>query len=318
MLGQTLSRERRGTLITQARAGTRPWLQLERDAFRDGYDKRPFVIGHRLPEHPRFSFSELARLCRRLPADQVKHRFGPIPGNAEFDTSLDRFRGALSLDDALDRMEERKAYIAIYNPERDPEYLPIIEGLLGELANHVGDLDPRINWYSTYIFVSAQDSVTPYHMDGEINFLLQIRGTKTVRLWDPFDDEIMTSQQRDLLLADLQQTRPQYKPSFETKARIIEPVPGLGVHHPYSAPHLVQTGPALSVSLAITFRTDRTDVLRDAHRFNHQVRRLGMRPLAVGSNPFVDRAKAAAYDALRSGKRLVRRLAPRSPGDRSP
>jgi len=27
--------------------------------------------------------------------------------------------------------------------------------------------------------------ITPYQMDREMNFLLQIRGTKTVPLWDP-------------------------------------------------------------------------------------------------------------------------------------
>ena len=28
-----------------------------------------------------------------------------------------------------------------------------------------GPIEPGMNWYSTYIFISTQDSVTPYHMD---------------------------------------------------------------------------------------------------------------------------------------------------------
>jgi hypothetical protein len=317
LLGQSVSPDRYAALVEQAQALEQPWLQFDPNVLRASYNRRPFLLSHRLAEHPSFSFSMLAGLCRRLPPDQVKYRFGVIPDNAEFDKSLDRFRGDLSLDDALDRMVEKQAYVAIYNPEYDAAYRPVIEGLLGEIAAQAHEVDPHINWYSTYIFVSANDSVTPYHMDREMNFLLQIRGTKTVRLWDPSDDEIMDSSQRDLLLSNPQLPRPEYRPSFEAKAMVFELAPGLGVHHPFIAPHLVHTGPELSVSLAVTFRTRKSDVWTDAHRLNHRLRRLGLRPGPVGQSPVTDHAKAAVFRSLRRTRQWLRRAPGAQPANAS-
>jgi hypothetical protein len=168
-------------------------------------------------------------------------------------------------------------------------------------------LDPEINWYSTYIFISAQGSVTPYHMDREMNFLLQVKGKKTVKLWDPFDDEIMTEAQKDALLA-YSGGRPQYRPSFEAKAAIYELEPGLGVHHPFIAPHLVTTGPEVSISLAITFRTRKSDTRSAAHRVNHYLRRLGLKPTAVTRNPALDAAKAGIIRPALQVRNGLRRL----------
>jgi hypothetical protein len=201
----------------------------------------------------------------------------------------------------------RQAYIAIYNAETDAEYRPVIESLLGEIAGHTEPIEPGLNWYSTYIFITARDSVTPYHMDREMNFLLQIRGTKTVKLWDPYDDDVMSPVVKDQLLADRNEPRPTYKPSFEHKAMTFELAPGLGVHHPFIAPHLIKTGRELSISLAITFRTQRSDIWTDAHRFNHLLRkRLGLPTGAVGRLAALDAAKAHLLRLSRHARKLLR------------
>ena len=173
-------------------------------------------------------------------------------------------------------------------------------------AAHTEPIEPGLNWYSTYIFITAHDSVTPYHMDREMNFLLQIRGTKTVKLWDPRDPEIMTPAEKDQLLAQRHEPRPTYKPSFERKAMTFELAPGLGVHHPFIAPHLVTTGKQLSISLAITFRTQRSDVWTDAHCFNHRLRsRLGVAPGNVGSRGVIDATMAGIIRMGGQARRLL-------------
>jgi Cupin-like domain len=307
MLGQSVSAAKISGLVNETRQSSASWLLIDESDFHIGYNERPFLVRHRLTEHPMFEFGALAALCRRLPAEQVRYRFGVVPADAEFDTSLHRFRGQLTLDDAIERIEEEQAYIAIYNAETDPAYRPVIEGLLGEIAAKTEPIEPGMNWYSTYIFISARDSVSPYHMDREMNFLLQVRGTKTVKLWDPRDPEIMTPAQKDQLLADRDEPRPTYNPAFERKAMTFALAPGLGVHHPFIAPHLVTTGRELSISLAITFRTHRSDVLTDAHRFNHGLRsRLGVAPVAVGSLDLVDATKASILRLSRQARRLLR------------
>jgi len=307
MFGTSLTSARYRELLSCARRAETRWLDLDPAAFRQSYNREGFFVSHRLADHEAFRLEKLKALCLRLPSDGVMYRVGVVPINTDFDKSLGQFRMAGTLEDALNQMEERQAYVAVYNPEDDAEYRPIIEGLLGELATCTDGLDPYMNWYSTYLFISAHDSLTPYHMDREMNFLLQVRGTKTVRLWDPSDDEVMTPAQKDELLSYTGEARPQYHDGLASKAKIFELRPGLGVHHPFIAPHLVHTGPQLSISLAITFRTRQSDVWRDAHRLNHSLRSWGMNPTTVRKNEMIDRTKAKAVTAVRWARGLTRK-----------
>ena len=306
MLGTLVSPEHVKQLAALATAADRHWIQFDPALLKDGYNRRPFVVNHLLAEHPMFTFDALFALCRRMPESMVKLRIGVVPVDTDFDKSLNSFNHGMQLDDAIANFVQRQAYIVVNNPELDEVYRPIIEGFVGEIARHTETLEPGLNWYSTYIFITAQGAVTPYHMDREMNFLLQVCGTKTVRLWDPFDNEIMSPAQKDQLLADRDEPRPPYHPSFEQKAMIFELEPGLGVHHPFIAPHLVKTGPAPSISLAITFRTQRSDIWTDAHCFNQRLRKLGLRPAPVGRHPVVDLGKAILLRTLRRARGTLR------------
>ncbi|HEY1816884.1 MAG TPA: cupin-like domain-containing protein [Kofleriaceae bacterium] len=304
MLGDWVSKPQLQERIENGRRES--WLDLDADEFRRNYNRRPFVVHHRLAEHPAFQLERLRALCHRLPRELVKFRAGKVPHDANFDTSLDDFK-TITFEQAVDGLEEHRAYIAIYNAERDEEYGRILGGLLGELAGQTEAVEPGLNWYSTYIFISTQDALTPYHMDREMNFLLQIRGTKTVRLWDPNDPDVMTPAERDRLLSFTGDPRPAYKDALEQKAMIFELEPGLGVHHPFIAPHLVHTRSGVSISLAITFRTPKSDEWTDAHRFNHVLmRRLGMSPRTVGESALVDRGKAGLVRTVRRLRKLTR------------
>lgn len=310
MLGRLISARQYSDLLAQGRAEAAPILKFEPETLTSCYNRKPFLLEHRLTEHPAFSLMQLFALCRRMPSEKILYRIGNIPGDAELDSSYDRYKQGLTLDETLDHFEEKQAYICINNPELDAEFQPMIEGMLAEVAAQIDSLDPWISWYSTYIFISARDSITPYHMDREMNFLLQIRGTKTVHLWDPSDSEIMTPAQKDLLLAHTG-GRPTYRPSIESKATTYELQPGLGVHHPFIAPHRVHTGSELSVSLALTFRTRQSDMWADAHRFNARMRGLGLQPVPVGRSAVVDRAKSRL---ARMSHRVRRKLAVGSRG----
>jgi hypothetical protein len=305
MLGRFISTSEYAELLARGRKDVAPMLEFEPGALNSCYNRKPFLLGHRLTTHPQFSLAQLFALCRRMPAESILYRVGGIPGDAELDSSYERYRQGLTLDETLDHFEERQAYVCINNPERDPAYRPVIEGLLAEIAAQIDPIDSRVSWYSTYIFISSRDSVTPYHMDREMNFLLQIRGHKTVYLWDQSDSEIMTAAQKDFLLSHVG-ARPAYLPSFESKAMTFELRPGLGVHHPFISPHRVHTGAQLSISLAVTFRTRRSDVWTDAHRFNTRMRRFGLTPRPVGRSWLLDRAKSGM---AHMGQRVHRRFA---------
>lgn len=305
MLGEFIDPKRAAQLGRAAREASEQWLGLGHDGFTQHYNRKPFLIEHRLHTHPLFQRSALFDLCRRHPRSSVGLRVGRVPVTEDFSKSFSHFGQGLELNDTLDNFEDRGAYIVINNPERDSMYRDTIEAWLGEVADSTEQIDPGITWYSTYIFISSRDALTPYHMDREMNFLFQICGSKQVKLWDPADNQIMTEAQKDELLAYAVELRPPYKPSFESKARIFDLCPGFGLHHPFIAPHVVSTTSAFSVSLALTFRTRRTDTWTAAHRLNHALRQHGWNPSPVGTHPGLDLAKASLVSVLRRARSAV-------------
>ncbi|HKX39784.1 MAG TPA: cupin-like domain-containing protein [Burkholderiaceae bacterium] len=299
MLGEFVSSRHAAELVEAGHHQDQPLLALDPQVTRESYNRLPYLVQHRLHHLAEFELGEILALCRRLPREQVQFRTAVIPGDADFDSSYERFAGELTLATVLEHFEELQAYICVYNPERDAKFRPLLESILAEIAAAIEHLDSPITWYSTYLFVSAHDAVTPYHMDREMNFLLQIRGEKRAMLWDPADDEIMSAAEKDKLLA-YDGLRPAYKPSFEAKAMAFDLRPGLGVHHPFIAPHRVHTGANLSISLAFTFRTQQSDQRTRAHAFNYALRRRGLSPQPVGRHQMLDRAKALALQVARA------------------
>ena len=130
MLGEFVSREVAATLAARGRQQTQHLIDFDPEAVRASYNREPFLVNHRLAAHPSFSLPELFTLCRRLPRNEVKYRVGVIPGDADFDSSYARYSQGLSLEDVLERFEQSRAFICIYNPERDAAYRPLLEGLL--------------------------------------------------------------------------------------------------------------------------------------------------------------------------------------------
>jgi hypothetical protein len=298
MLGEFVSAEQYARLLQRGQQDSEGWLQFDPARMHSHYNRHPFLLQHRLNQHPMFDIEPLFDLARRHPANKVLFRRGDIAPDADFEASFIRTDAELTLDHLLTHFEPLHGYICINNPEQDAIYRPQIESLLAEITAHTHPLDPHITWYSTYVFISAQGAVTPYHMDREMNFLLQIRGEKTADLWSPADPLIMSPAQKDRLLA-YEGTRPPYKPEFEQRALHFSLRPGLGLHHPFIAPHRVWTHSNLSVSLAFTFRTRQSDRDTASHQFNARLRRIGLQnPKPVGESAWVDGAKAASLRAL--------------------
>ena len=76
---------------------------------------------------------------------------------------------------------------------------------------------------------------------------------------------------------------------------------------PFTAPHAVYNGPDVSITLSLTFLTDRTIRERELFAANHKLRKLGMSPKPVGSSPLREEAKLKALHAWTSAKSLLRR-----------
>lgn len=293
-------------LDPRPRRTTSGLLSFDANVFRRDYDRRPFLVQHTLAEHPSFAFPALCELAQRQARHgNTLHRRGKVPVNSDFDTSYREFAINASLADTLAHMHEAGSFVVINYPEDDAHYAPIIRELYDDLRVGTEPIDPGMVEIMAYIFISSPGALTPYHMDREQNFLLQIQGTKSMVLWDPRDRRVMTEQQIERLMGDASAPRPGYEDRLSALGQEYPLLPGQGVHHPFIAPHVATTGPAVSVSLALTFRTRGTKRRIQAYQVNYALRRLRLSPRPVGSSTLVDDVKGRSYGALRDAKNLL-------------
>jgi hypothetical protein len=316
MLGELVTPRHVASLADRARQRGDRWIHFDETAMRRGYDRAPFLVEHSLHRRRAFELEPLSAFCKRRP-DLVGWRRGRVPVTEDFARSFAHYAEERTLDQVLADLGRRESYVLITNPERDPEYREVMEEMLGEIALATAELDPGITWYSTYIFISSAGSLTPYHMDREMNFLMQIRGQKFARLWIRDDEEVMTAAEKDELLAYASDTRPPFRESIADKAMKFDLREGMGLHHPFIAPHIIETTAELSISLAFTYRTRRTDRWTNAHRWNHGMRKLGLRPIAVETSPLMDRVKSIAVQSARGARRVFARP-PAAPATQDP
>ena len=157
-----------------------------------------------------------------------------------------------------------------------------------------------------HVFVSSPGAVTPFHLDHEHNFLLQVRGRKTIRQWDRDDRSILSDEDLERFYDGAHRNLP-YRDEFGAKARTFELTPGDGLHFPINAPHWVKNADAVSVSFSVTFKTARALRRGAILRINGRLRRRGIRPSAPGLHPGRDALKWWLYRTARGARRLVGR-----------
>jgi hypothetical protein len=277
------------------------YLELDNAAFHSQFGRTPFLVGHRLAGHELFSLPRLVELSRRLPADRVEYNPGALPVN--LDPAMTP-RSGLSAEETIRRIEECRSWMVLKNVERDPAYRVLLESCLAEVRNTSRTLTAGMRRKEAFIFISSPGSVTPYHMDPEENFLLQIRGRKTMSVFDPSDRSILSEREIERFFGGAHRNLV-FRSCYQEKAKLVELTPGVGVHVPVTAPHWVQNGPAVSISFSITFRTRASMRLAQAHRFNADLRRLGLSPSPVGESVLRDSLKQLVCRARSRASRML-------------
>jgi hypothetical protein len=286
-------------------------LDLDPTAFRSHFGQRPFAVRHRLTQHALFSLPRLIELSQRLPASSVEYNAGDLPVSVDPARTP---RNGLSVEETLRRIAECRSWMVLKNVEQDPDYRDLLEECLEEVGDVTKTFCPGMSEQVGFIFVSSPGSVTPYHMDPEENFLLQVRGNKMMYLFDREDQSIVTDQEIENFLGGAHRNLV-FRDDIQRRAQPFELVPGTGVHVPVTAPHWVKNGSEVSVSFSITFQTKASMKRTHAHRMNAALRRWGFIPGPVGRSPVLDAGKQLAHRLMMRASRLFRIDPPaRSPG----
>ena len=182
--------------------------------------------------------------------------------------------------------------MVLKNVEQDPAYKALLDETLDEV-NDWADREGGKTLREGFIFLTAPNSMTPAHVDPEHNFLLQIRCDKVMNTGDFPSDEIKVARSRRSTPA------PTATSTGSRSAHKPFPLdPGDGVYMPVAKPHWVTSGPEVSVSLSITFRTPATERAARLWATNNQLRKLKLAPKAPGASDRADKVKDGAARAL--------------------
>jgi hypothetical protein len=277
-----------------------PFLLLDREDILPRLNARACWVRHRLTDHPLFALPRLLQLAKTLPAKYVRINSGAVP----VDATPDQIPGTgLSIDESFERLENSDTRIMLKAIDLDPEYRDLLYSCIGELeaTGHpsMRGIDSRVG----YIFISAPGMTTPYHMDPEINFLLQIRGKKTFFILPGDDRSILSEEDIELFYSGLHDSLTFHD---EAKGRAVpfEMAPGDGVHVPVNHPHWVTTANEVTISFALTIETEATHRRGAIYAVNHMLRRRGLKPVPYGQSPARDFLKHRGYRLWRSLRRL--------------
>jgi hypothetical protein len=259
-------------------------LQLDPVKFNAAFPRQPFLVKHALCGNPMFSLESLVELSKRLPPAKVEYNAGTI--DIDMHDKLTPQTG-LSVEETIRRIETCRSWMVLKNVEADATYRALLDACLNDVAHLSEPLTPGMRRHEGYIFISSPGSRTPYHMDGEHNFLLQLTGSKKVHMWDSADRSLLTEKEIEAHYGGAHRNL-SYQDAYAAKAQVFDLTPGHGLHFPVNAPHWVQNGPEVSVSFSVTFRTPAIDKRAMLYAANGRLRGWGLNPKPVGQSALRD------------------------------
>jgi hypothetical protein len=251
-------------------------MQISEQAFREKFNRRPIEFDHNLGDHPAFSMDRLYRLFEMSVGNENLLYWDA--GQKRPDQRWNERPGRdFPPEDAFRRIRENGAWIILFGAQRDPEIAALLEQAMQQVQSLSGrDIFSEMKVRSAYIFITSPHRVTTYHIDRECNFLLQLHGLKTIHIFDQTDRELLPEEMLEKFWTK-DNNCAVYKPEFQNRALTVKMKPGIGVHIPVNAPHWLQNGDDISVSLSLNFQF-KNPVLGNIYRANYYLRRMGLNP----------------------------------------
>lgn len=273
---------------------------------RKEFDRSPFPVRHNLAGHPLFEMRRLVELAR------VKEKRGELYFDLEvkrLDQRWDEIpRAAHTVEEIISRVRENQAWIVLRAADTDPEYCALLDRCMEEIKNlSGGHWQDNMRVQNAIVFINSPRRITTYHIDRECNFILQISGTKTVYIYDQNDRAVLPEEELERFWT-IDNNAAIYKEQYKDRARVFQLRPGDGVHVPVNAPHWVQNGDDISITLSVNFQFDDT-YRANIYRANYYLRKLGIAPSSPGKYPLRDKIKAHAIRnalMLRNSLREIR------------
>jgi hypothetical protein len=270
---------------------------------------RVLPVTHNLEHHPLLQLPALVDVAQRLSGicNIRYHDDRASFGTSFVDAPTSNPVGGRP-EDIVRSIESAHAWLAMLNVHHDPQYRQLMDDVLGSVASIVERADSKMAYRGTDIFIASPGAVTPYHMDHNNNFILQVRGNKLLYVCEPLDRDVVTESSLELFHSTGSRDLVVYREEFLEKANTFDLQPGEGAYMPTTAPHWVKNGDNVSITISFTFYTAELRRRKLLHRGNYYLRRMGLNPSAVGQHESVDALKHGALRATFGARDGLKRV----------
>ena len=266
------------------------------------------ALTHTLSDHPLLQIESLVELGKRQQERKlVRTHSADATAGTSFADAPNLHPNTAGAAATLEGIAEARAWMSLLNVQADPIYRAFIDEILEEVRPIVEHRDPGMCYRAGWIFVSSPNAVTPFHMDHEHNFILQIRGTKRLYVWEPFDRVVVSERAQEMFHDAHSRELVTWNDEWRSRAHVFDLQPGQGGYMPSTAPHLVEVGSEPSITISFTYYTDATRQNELLYRGNAALRRFGVRPTPIGASQSRDTMKGAVLSGYTSVLSAVRK-----------
>jgi hypothetical protein len=271
------------------------------DAGGEYHPRKVSRVHHNYSDHPLLALSALEQLAERLyqkKSGQLRFLSEGIKADSKFDT-LSEHRENKSIAEIFKNISNPGSWIAMYAVQSEPEYKKLAWDVINSVTGELKELDPGIFFADAYFFISSPPSVTPYHVDRENVFILQIAGKKGFASWNPSQREVISEEAIEEWIVSRSLDKLKYQPEFLKTAVVNDVVEaGEGLYNPVGAPHMTHAETDLatpespySITFSIVFYTKNTRRLAYIYVANKMLRKLGFTPKPAEKNKVLDQFK---------------------------
>lgn len=217
-----------------------------------GFGREVLTFDHDLHRRPMFDDDGLAELLDRYPREKLGvFTMGENP--RDWGTWRRGTAGGLAGRTLLEMAREGRIWLNLRAANAYlPDYAALADEVFAEKQAKVPGL--RTMKRDVGVLISSPNAQVFYHLDVPMVSLWQIRGVKTVWAY-PVETPYVGAEALEAIV--LRETAEQFAfdPAWDFGAAMTELTPGRMLTWPQNAPHRIENGPMLNVSLSMEFMT---------------------------------------------------------------
>ncbi len=249
-----------------------PWLEEAHSH----WNQRPMRLQHRLHEHPALQIDAVAALIERYPRNDyaLVHTSRHGDGRARW---REGELGSTPGREVIEAIAGGSLWLNLRQAHaHGPAYAQLLEQAYAEIAAQVPGFTAGA--LKMGILVSSPRAQVHYHCDLPGQLLWQIHGRKRVWVYPAAAPCLQAEWLEDIAYTGFEFSLV-YDPAFDSMAVVFDLEPGQMLTWPLNAPHRVENGDCMNVSVTTEHWTPENRRAQKVHLANAVLRhRLGLRP----------------------------------------